>query len=149
MKLSKFLVKAKTRTYAEDKAVKKELKDGSKELVYKEGSLVYRDRYFGFDPFSGQETVFKNKKAIWTMNYYGLVTEKVPAKEVYSFLRKAMKQVKENRPFRGPSSFKEGDFKYTDNSKGNINFFSGTEKIFHKGLEVYVLYYHGGLVEDK
>ena len=55
-----------------------------------------------------------------------------------------MRQVVETRPFRGPEKFKEGDFEYVDKSQGDINMFRGVEKIFHKGQEVYRLYYHGG-----
>ena len=48
----KFLVKAKINTYAtngEDN--EKTLLDGTKELEFKEGDFLYRDRYFGSNPF--------------------------------------------------------------------------------------------------
>jgi len=55
--LCRFLVKAKINTYASARegAI---LRDGSKELVFSEGKWLYRDRYFGFNPFIGEETVF-------------------------------------------------------------------------------------------
>ena len=79
------------------------------------------------------------------MNYYGSVlSEKVDSDSIYVFLRKSMCRVNEDRPFRGPKEFKEGDFVYTDYNEGDISRFRGTEKIFFKGEEVYRLEYHGG-----
>jgi len=151
MELSKFLVKAKRSTYASvGEAEEKVLEDSAKELTFEEGIFKYRDRYYGFNPFIGEEVVFKNGKIVWSMNYYGkIVSDVVPAKQIYDFLKMAMRQVKEDRPFRGPNNFKNGDFEYIDQSTGDINDFSGTEKILFKGQEVYRLIYHGGVVEDK
>ncbi len=150
MELAKFLVKAKISTYASvGEREEKVLEDGSYELTYEEGEFKYRDRYFGFNPFIGEEVVWQNGKITWAMNYYGGVTSEIPAKEIYAFLKKAMRQVKEDRPFRGPRNFKEEDFEYIDESEGNINNFSGTERILYKGKEVYKLYYHGGLIKGK
>ena len=88
MELSKFLVKAKIATYAsEGEGGEKDLEDGSKELTYEEEEFRYRDRYFGFNPFSGEEVVWKNNEFIWVMNYYGkVVSDKIPAKQIYEFL---------------------------------------------------------------
>jgi len=151
MELSKFLVKAKRSTYASvGEAEEKVLEDSAKELTFEEGIFKYRDRYYGFNPFIGEEVIFKNGKIVWSMNYYGkIVSDVVPAKQIYDFLKMAMRQVKEDRPFRGPNNFKNGDFEYIDQSTGDINDFSGTEKILFKGQEVYRLIYHGGVVEDK
>lgn len=49
--------------------------------------------------------------------------------------------------------FKEGDFVYLDESKGNVSDFKGAEKILFKHREstslkeVYRLVYHGGFVK--
>ena len=81
------------------------------------------------------------------MNYYGRITsELVPAEQVYQFLREAMRQVKEDRPFRGPNNFKEDDFEYIDESKGTIDSFVGAERILYRRGEIYRLNYHGGFV---
>jgi len=56
---TKFIIKAKQNTYAKSGEGGEEvLADGSKELVFKEKNFKYRDRYFGFNPFIGQEVVF-------------------------------------------------------------------------------------------
>jgi hypothetical protein len=151
MELSKFLVKAKIATYAsEGEANERVLEDGAKELIFEDGEFKYRDRYYGFNPFIGEEIVWKNGKIVWSMNYYGkIVSDVVSAKEIYEFLKMAMRQVKEDRPFRGPNNFKSGDFEYIDESSGDVNDFFGTEKILFKGQEIYKLIYHGGIVKNK
>ena len=151
MELSKFLVKAKISTYAsEGEANEIVLEDGAKELTFEDGEFKYRDRYYGFNPFIGEEIVWKNGKIVWSMNYYGkVISLVVSAKEIYNFLQQAMRQVEEDRPFRGPNNFKSGDFEYTDESSGDVNDFSGTEKISFKRQEIYRLIYHGEIVKNK
>ncbi len=146
MDLAKFLIQAKTNTYASgESAPKSVLTDGCKELIYCEDNFKYRDRYFGHNPFMGEEIVWRGDEMIWGMNYYGTVrSDKISSRKVYNFLKKAMRQVGAERPFRGPSNFKEGDFEYVDKSHGDINMFRGVETILFKGQEVYKLYYHGG-----
>ena len=151
MKLNKFLVKAKINTYASNGEInERNLEDGTKELTYKEDEFEYRDRYYGFNPFIGEEIIWQNGKIVWAMNYYGkIISLVVPAKTIYQFLKIALKQVKEDKPFRGPKNFKNGDFKYTNKAIGKINNFSGKEKIFFKGKEIYTLIYHGGTIKLK
>ena len=146
MELSKFLVKAKITTYAsEGEANERVLEDEAKELTFEDGEFRYRDRYYGFNPFIGEEIVWRNDKIVWSMNYFGRITSDVVAgKEVYKFLQNAMRQVKESRPFRGPNNFKSGDFEYIDESTGDVHNFTGIERILFKGQEIYRLNYHGG-----
>ena len=148
MKLNEFLVNAKRATYANNKA-KKILKNGAKELTYQEKDLKYLDRYYGFNPFVGQEIVFKNKNIIWSMNYYGrIISNKIPATKVYQFLKTALRMVTEDKPFRGPNNFKDGYFEYSNIIKGDTDNFSGTERIFYKKQQIYTLVYHGGIVKN-
>lgn len=148
--LCRFLVKAKINTYASGKegAI---LRDGSKELVFREGKFLYRDRYFGSNPFIGEEVVFHKGKYVWSMNYYGyiILSEGVSSKEVYTFLREALKRVREEKPFRGPEKYERRPFKYVNNAEGDVSKFNGTEKIFCKEKEIYRLFYHGGCIETK
>lgn len=143
-----FLVKAKKNTYASFKVrMQKRLEDGSKEFLFKEGNFIYRDRYFGSKKFVGEEIVFKNEKAVWSMNYFGgMLSEDISSKNTYNFLKKTLMQVSIERPFRGPKFFEEGDFIYKDKSVGGVDNFSGTEEIFYKGNKIYELKYHGGFV---
>ena len=148
--LSKFLVKAKMNTYAGDtKAMI--LTDGSKELVFSEGRLFYRDRYFGENPFIGEEIVFHEDKYVWGMNYYGhaISSTDFSLRDLYAFLREALRRVNEKKPFRGPEKYDENIFRYINNVEGDVSQFNGSEKIFYKEIEVYRLLYHGGFISDE
>ena len=140
-----FLVKAKINTYASGRegAI---LRDGSKELVFSEGKFLYRDRYFGFSPFIGEENIFYEGICVWGMNYYGSAapSEDFSLKDLYAFLREALKRVSKKKPFRGPEKYERQPFKYVNNVEGYVSRFNGTEKIFYKGKEIYRLLYHGG-----
>ncbi len=149
--LRKFLVKAKTRTYASQGEINEtKLEDGGKRFVFDEEEFSYRDTYYGFNPFSGQEVVFYNKKIIWSMNYYGrIISSKVLEKQVYEFLKRAMRKINEDRLFRGPNYFKEEYFEYIDKNEGDVEDFKGTEIILFKEEEIYRLEYNGGIINFK
>jgi hypothetical protein len=151
LELAEFLVKAKTRTYASvGEGGERTIVDGAKQLTFLEGPWTYRDRYFGWNPFAGEEVVWRGDTAIWVMNYYGSVSaEIVPVIDVYHSLREAMKQVTVDRSFRGPQTWKQADWEYRDNSQGTVERFNGVERIYYKGQEIYRLEYHGGMVNAK
>jgi hypothetical protein len=149
MELKQFLINAKLNSYSIGREGMN-LPDGSKELTFQEHEFTYRDRYIGENPFIGEEIVWQAERLIWGMNFYGrVVSDVVPADQVYTFLQKAMRQVKEDRPFRGPDTFKDQDFEYSDESQGTVEVFVGVERIFYKGQEVYRLNYHGGSVKTE
>lgn len=147
-KFSMFLVKAKINTYASSgEEGEKILSNGSKEFEFKEKEFKYRDRYLGFNPFIGQEIVWQNGKIVWGMNYYGkIVSEIIPAKDIYQFLQEVLKKITKDKPFRGPDNFKNDDFKYINKTEGAIKGFKGEEIIFYKEQIVYKLNYQGGLI---
>ena len=149
--LSKFLVKAKINTYASGgEGEEKILSDGSKEFEFGEKEFKYRDRYFGYGSFIGEEIVWQNEKVVWGMNYYGeIVSEIIPAKQIYQFLQEALKEVMESKPFRGSNNFKKDDFRYANEVKGTVEKFEGREEIFYKDKLVYRLSYHGGAIKMK
>jgi hypothetical protein len=144
--LNDFIVEAKINTYASGgEGGENTLEDGSKELIHKNAEWKYRDRYFGFNSFIGEEIVWKGGTAVWGMNYYGkIVSDKVDATQIYSFLKKAMKLVTTERPFRGPANFQDGEWDYTDVSNGTIDKFEGVETIYFRKNKVYELKYNGG-----
>lgn len=153
--LSEFLVDAKKKTYANIDA--KEIKAQRpqfKELEYKKGKWEYRDSYCGFFFAPGQEIVRYNKQPVWAMAYSGGMNKKYHgniafAKEIFGFLKSALTKVNTKMPYRGPKSYSLGNYKYTNNVKGNITDFSGTEKIFYKEKEVFKQEYIGGLIIPK
>jgi hypothetical protein len=78
------------------------------------------DRFLGSSAFIGQELLWRSDRLIWGMNYYGALTAPVPP-EFGDFLKKALRQVREERPFRGPHLLLEDDFEYVDESQGDIS----------------------------
>ena len=147
MKLSEFLVLAKRETYANASASSATLADGSKELTFTIGNYSYRDRYLGDQAFLGEEVVFKDGKAVWGMNYYGVsLTENPSPAEIGQFLKSALSEVSEEIPFRGPLFHKIQDFEYHNHVVGTVDSFSGDEDICFQDQRVYYLHYHGGLI---
>jgi len=149
MLLNEFILKAKQNTYASS-GVGGDilLSDNSKEFSYEEGGFKYKDKYYGHNPFIGEEIVWQDNKIIWGMNYYGeVVSDIVPVKEVYAFLKTVLRKVEIDRPFRGPREYKNADWKYINNNTGDVNNFSGREIIYYKDIKVYELVYHGGVIK--
>ena len=71
-KLTQFLLKARTKTYAGHSGRVKPLLVGSKQLEYKEDNWLYRDIFnIGNNKFAGLETIYFKNKPIWSMSYYG------------------------------------------------------------------------------
>jgi hypothetical protein len=149
MDFKEFLIEAKKNGYANSDEVQvKKFKDGAKEFIYKKGKWLYRDRYFGFSPFIGQEIVWKDGKAVWIMNYLGeILKDTISAKEIYSFLKKALFYPDLIVPVRGPQKFEDNNFKYVNIGGGLLDKFRYTEIIFYKGERVYELECHGGMIK--
>ena len=152
--LSRFLVKAKSNTYAGDGNKIHPQRPGFKELKYVEGNLEYRDSYSGFYLAPGQEIVRFKGKPVWSMAYSGgMVSEyhrnRDFAKQTFRFLKKALLRVEELRPFRGPEYFREEDYEYINSNEGTISDFKGTERILYKRKEVFKQNYIGGLIIHK
>lgn len=146
-----FLIRAKKATYASqgDEASVPSLLEGSRQLEFRSDPYFYRDIYFGMRFFVGQEVVYHREKPIWSMSYSGGVEEESDldsAKAVYAFLRKAMRQVSADCPFRGPRLFAEGDWVYRDSHQGSLQRFEGEETISFADRVVYRLTYSGGLI---
>lgn len=152
--LAEFLVKAKTRTYAGEGAEvppEKVQRPGFEELEYSEGDWNYRDSYSGFFSAPGQEVVRYKGIPVWVMAYSGGMKPEYYgdhefAEQTFTFLKKALLKVEKSRPFRGPSYFKEGDYEYFNESKGDVANFKGHEKILFRGKEVFSQDYFGGLI---
>jgi hypothetical protein len=144
----RFLVEAKKASYASgDASLAVTSADGTKELTYQREKWLYRDRYYGSDPFFGGELLFHDGKAVWGMNYMGwLVLKEANAGEVYRFLQAALRNVDESSPYRVPAEYQQGSWLYLDEHQGNQDRFTGIEYIMYKTQEVYRLVYHGGLI---
>jgi len=140
--LKEFLIKAKRDGYAAGNQIKEV--DGSYSTRFDDGDFKFHDNWLGGEPFGGREVVFYKRKPYWMMVYYGAdLTGKDSA---IPTLKKALSQTPDDFPARGPKSLKEKEFEYKNKWQGNIEKFSGEEKISKKGKIVYSANYAGGLV---
>ena len=143
-KIISFLIRAKQATYAGKGAETASSRVKSHDLVYKEGDLMYLDTYLGGGKFAGEEALWASDVPFWSMNYVGRVIG-----EPFSgdFLKEALLHVPEEKPFRGPEHYANGDYTYDCEVTGDFEWFQGRETICYKGMLIYECYFHGGSVE--
>lgn len=142
--LTCFIVKAKKSTYAAKKNKVTSSRKDSHDYIFKENDYKYYDSYFGSSSFSGQEIVYKNDKACWSMNYYG---QALNHHFNGDFLKEALLQVSEENPYRGPKICIKGEYTYISNVVGDINSFNGDEKIYYQSQLIYECLFHGGIIK--
>ncbi|MBS3157555.1 hypothetical protein J4442_05295 [Candidatus Woesearchaeota archaeon] len=160
--LAKFLVRAKKATYAGEGMEATPERPGFKELEFIEGDWIYRDSYVGFFRAPGQEVVRFRGEPVWTMSYDGGMMldfrdDVAFAGETFSFLKKALLQVPEDAPYRGPKGQLVGGrgWVYENGLSfgSDITDFIGHEKIWAqiggKSEVVFAQRYIGGLVIPK
>lgn len=58
-------------------------------------------------------------------------------------------QMPEDHPFRGPKEYKEGEYVYTNSWEGELERFSGEERIIQGEKLIYKVNYLGGLVDQR
>jgi hypothetical protein len=154
--LNKFLAKAALAAYAGGGPEVDPEEPGFKELEYKEDDWRYLDSYCGFFQSWGREVVWYKNMPIWNQLYGGGMGEKCRTDgefehKTFDFLKKALSAGEKQKTFqpRGPRSFKNDDWSYVCNWKGDIAKFSGHEEIFYKNEVVFTHNFIGGLVESK
>lgn len=150
-----FIWKAKQNCYAAN-SPGLILPDKSKTLVFENNCFRYVDTYYGYNPFGGQEVVFRKEDGelvpIWYMNYGGSCLEvenRYTVEGILRVLKAALLKVDEYFPFRGPKVFECESFVYKSKASGGFDFFSGTEEISFDGELVYVGHYFGGMLRLK
>jgi len=153
-----FLVKAKKNGYAGGTGKITEI-DGSKTFTFQEGNFHYTDNYAGSYQAPGQEIVRWQRgdgQRIWQMAYSGGMLEKfwgnnLLSGQTFEFLKEALKLVDSRHPFRGPPIYERKTFRYTVDIKGDIERFSGQERILDSRLRniVFSQDFIGGLVIPK
>ena len=143
-KLVEFLIKAKQATYAGKGAEITSSREKSHDLIYKDGDYMYYDTYLGTGKFAGEEALWIKDAPYWSMNYIGRVTGDGFSGD---FLKEALLRVPEDKPFRGPKEYVDGDYKYRCGIDGTFEWFQGREIITYKGNVIYECVFHGGLVE--
>ncbi len=139
-----FLIKAKQATYAGKGAETTSTREKSHDLIYSDGDYMYYDTYLGTGKFAGEEALWVKGIPFWSMNYIGRVTGDNFSGD---FLKEALLRVPEDKPFRGPEHYTDGDYTYHCEVDGSFEWFQGRETIYYKGTEIYECIFHGGLVE--
>jgi Domain of unknown function (DUF5680) len=146
-----FLRTAKAATYAaqgDDASVIPALPD-SKQLEYRKGSFLYRDIYLGMLRFVGQEVVYCDDLAIWSMSYSGGLNKTVAvdlSSSIYAFLRRALLAPSVLLPVRGPAELNANGMSYACTWEGSLESFHGLEIILKDGQKVYELRFSGGML---
>ncbi|MBS3091822.1 hypothetical protein J4466_00225 [Candidatus Pacearchaeota archaeon] len=163
--LAKFIVKAKKNCYAGN-GQEERLRDGSKVLTFQDGDFHYTDNYAGFYQAPGTEIVRWQKadgQRLWQMSYHGRMLPEFReneefAKLTFRFLKLALSEASQDKPFRGPewdNGFRIDDWRFSNwlyktKTEGNLTNFRGKERIFNElGNEVFSQDYIGGLVIPK
>jgi hypothetical protein len=150
--LREYLLKAAKHGYA-DKASEREWTrqaDGSTTIRHDDGQWSLDDNFFGGEPYGGREVVFFEGRPSWVMVYYGAVSPSVSdVKGVYSCLQDALANPDEAMPIRGPRAFEQGLMRYEAIWEGNLASFSGRERIFKGGEEIYAASFVGGMVDAR
>lgn len=138
-----FRLEANINTYAAFSNEISSTRPDSHDFRYEKGSFTYLDSYVGGEQFAGEEAVYKNGKAVYSMNYLGRVLD-----ERFSgnFLKEALRAADEKMPYRGPEFYQSGEYVYKTSVNGSFEWFQGYEEIFCDDIKVYECYYHGGLL---
>ncbi|HLM84430.1 MAG TPA: DUF5680 domain-containing protein [Candidatus Bathyarchaeia archaeon] len=148
--LRKFILESNKAGYAsgEEKKWIKE-KDKSISIPFKKGDWRMHDNFFGGEPYGGRIIVSLKNKPVWMMVYYGWVAKGMKTDLVYKVLREALAKMPEKYPFCGPKKHKEENFVYENKWKGNLEEYSGEEKIIQNKKIIYKANYLGGLVDQR
>ena len=146
--LTTFIVKAKAQTYVGTGASVAPSRPGAHDLVWQQGAWSYRDSYFGGTNFAGQEVVWHDDVPVWAMNYFGAVLrpDLIDGERAAGVIRAALIALYASGRFLGGWRFEHGPYVYVDQSKGDVDAFTGQETIFFKRAAAYRLTYQGGLV---
>ena len=142
--LVEFLIRAKKATYAGKGAETISSREKSHDLTYRDGDYMYYDTYLGSVRFAGEEALWIKNTPFWSMNYIGRV---IGSPFSGDFLKEALLRVPEDKPFRGPETYSNGDYTYHCKTEGTFEWFHGKETICYKGSQIYECIFHGGLVE--
>jgi len=148
--LRRFLIAANQAGYASSETRVSDEADGSHTIVYQTDRWRFEDNFYGGEPYGGREVISCDGRVEWMMLYYGRIGATTRSNnDVYRFLRHALKQVPDDRPYRGPDTYTEGNLEYRNRVNGDPANFAGEEVILEDGTEIYWARYFGGLVDQR
>jgi hypothetical protein len=144
--LEKFLLLARSKTYAAAGGKSKSLLPDSVQYEFHEGDYSYRDVYYiGNGIFPGLETVFHKSKPVWSMSYFGDFSKMTEA-QVDKMLRKALVELWQSTRMYERVEKDYGDFVYSCEGSGSIDELEGSETLHVGNEQVYFFYYAGGFI---
>ena len=148
--LEKFIVRAKAATYVGSGVHSLARRPGSHDLEFHESPFAYLDSYFGGSDFIGEEVVYYHQQPVWAMNYYGRILEPshITAAEAGLVIKESLSHMYQEERFLGGFEYATQYGVYHDASQGDFRSFTGKEWIERRGLIVYELHYHGGVIKD-
>ncbi len=149
IRLDEFIVAAKAATYAGEGSPVPSCRPGSHDFAHSQGPWSYLDSYFGGTDFAGQETVWYKNKPVWAMNYYGTIMDpsRLDAQRAGTVIKAALSALyQRERRFLGGWTYDHEFGRYTDQSQGTFERFTGREAIHVDDLSAFQLHYHGGKI---
>lgn len=139
-----FLCEAKQYTYARAENSVISSRPNAHDYVYEKDELKYIDTCLGNEQIVGEEAIWNDNQPVWGMNYTGrVVAEGFDS----SFLKEALRRVREDLPYRGPRYLELGEYTYKCRVEGEFDWFVGCEKILYKGKKVYEAMFQGGSIK--
>lgn len=148
--IKKYLIDSAKSGYASGNVSSwKDEEDHSKTITNRIGDFSMHDNFFGGEPYGGRQVIFKNKKPVWIMVYYGNVSEEQEPNDIYAVLREALKNPDHDLPVRGPKELDFENYHYAFTWSGDLDKFLGNESIVKNGKKVYFANFIGGLVDQR
>lgn len=138
-----FIARASRETYAGYGQEAEPSRPASHDYHYREGEWLYIDTWLGGERFAGEEAVWRDGVPVYVMNYCG---RSFGGDFSGDFLKAALRAAPEDRPFRGPARYEDGDNCYQCTVEGELAWFQGYEEITFQGVKVYECFFHGGRV---
>ena len=148
--LKAFLLQSNLQGYAEgDAKAWTRQPDHSTTISFEQGPWRLDDNFFGGEPYGGREVVFHEGRPVWMLVYFGWVAEEHDASPLYEVLRHALARMPADHPYRGPTEFVDGPFKYVNEWTGDIGRVAGREQIILDDSVAYAADYSGGWVDRR
>ena len=146
--LEDFVVRAKAATYAGDGFTLLPYRLESHDFQFVDGDWAYHDSYVGATDFAGQEVVYRARKAVWAMSYFGriLLPSVISGVEAGRVIKASLSALYHEGRFLGGFRHVNAPYIYIDANEGDVTWFEGREAIETDGKVAYELVYHGGLI---
>ena len=158
--LRQFVFETTRSGYGDPGVVIEKAADKANVIHCENGDWRMQDAFYGGHPYAGQEIIYYQGQAIWSMQYRGWILGNAMLPEtVYRFLKEALLVAPEAHPYRGPVEYQNNDnpdYIYTNQWEGDITNFKGSEQIvdaaalveFPPDDNIYKGLYFGGLIDQ-